>query len=71
MSAPSIYDLIYNYNYHYRLREEKGNVRKESILEYQLLKENMFWYENNSIDMERRNNDYQEIMDLLQKKYGE
>lgn len=46
-------------------------MRKESILEYQLLKENMFWYENNSIDMERRNNDYQEIMDLLQKKYGE
>lgn len=66
-----IYDLIYNYNYHYRLREEKGNVKKESILEYQSLKETMFLHENNSINMKRRNNEYQEVVDLLKKKCGE
>lgn len=31
----------------------------------------MFWHENNSIDTESRNNDYQEIIDLLQKKCSE
>ena len=46
-------------------------MKKESILEYQSLKETMFLHENNSINMKRRNNEYQEVVDLLKKKCGE
>lgn len=37
-----IYDNVYNYNYHYRLKEKKESVTKESIGEYIKLKNKFF-----------------------------
>lgn len=34
-----IYDNVYDYNYHYDLKEQVGSVTKEEIVQYKLLKE--------------------------------
>lgn len=68
MKIYKIYDWIYNYNYHYQLKEKDGPVCKESIFEYEELKRFMFYYENNHIDMKKRTDEYQKIMELLKEK---
>ena len=62
------------------LKNERGAVNIRYSSDWQnmisncafLLPDNiMFLHENNSINMKRRNNEYQEVVDLLKKKCGE
>ena len=37
-----VYDLVYDYDYHYKLKEEHGTVVKEDISQYEELKKTCF-----------------------------
>ena len=52
-----IYDLIYNYNYMYKLIEKKESVTKENIEQYKELKKIFFVDKNGWIDMNDNNDD--------------
>jgi hypothetical protein len=56
-----IYDLIYNYNYMYKLIEKKESVTKENIEQYKELKKIFFVDKNGWIDMNDNNDDYKRI----------
>ena len=62
-----IYDLIYNYNYMYKLIEKKEPVTKENIEQYKELKKIFFVDKNGWIDMNDNNDDYKRIKGNLER----
>lgn len=61
----AIYDLVYDYDYHYRLKEEHASVKKEDLPQYRELIKVMFdcsipW------DMKKYSKDYAELLKVLQ-----
>lgn len=62
-----IYDLIYNYNYMYKLIEKKESVTKENIEPYKELKKIFFVDKNGWIDMNDNNDDYKRIKGNLER----
>lgn len=62
-----IYDLIYNYNYMYKLIEKKESVTKENIEQYKELKKIFFVDKNGWIDMNDNNDDYKRIKENLER----
>ena len=62
-----IYDLIYNYNYMYKLIEKKEAVTKENIEQYKELKKIFFVDKNGWIDMNDNNDDYKRIKGNLER----
>ena len=62
-----IYDLIYNYNYMYKLIEKKEPVTKENIEQYKELKKIFFVDKNGWIDMNDNNYDYKRIKGNLER----
>lgn len=62
-----IYDLIYNYNYMYKLIEKKETVTKENIEQYKELKKIFFVDKNGWIDMNDNNDDYKRIKGNLER----
>ena len=62
-----IYDLIYNYNYMYKLIEKKESVTKENIEQYKELKKIFFVDKNGWIDMNDNNDDYKRIKGNLER----
>ena len=62
-----IYDLIYNYNYMYKLIEKKESVTKENIEQYKELKKIFFVDKNGGIDMNDNNDDYKRIKGNLER----
>ena len=62
-----IYDLIYNYNYMYKLIEKKESVTKENIEQYKELKKIFFVDKTGWIDMNDNNDDYKRIKGNLER----
>ena len=62
-----IYDLIYNYNYKYKLIEKKESVTKENIEQYKELIKIFFVDKNGWIDMNDNNDDYKRIKGNLER----
>lgn len=63
-----IYDMIYNYNYHYRLLEQKKECfRKEDVPFYEILQKNMFDISKEYIDLKNKSEKYEKIIESLEK----
>ena len=60
-----IYDLVYDYDYHYRLKEERGAVTKDDISQYKELKKVMFCSSDNGLDLEKYNLKYKKLLETL------
>lgn len=60
-----IYDLVYDYDYHYRLKEEQGAVKKDAILQYKELKKVMFYLSDDGMDFEKHNLKYKKLLETL------
>ena len=60
-----IYDLVYDYDYHYKLKEVHGTVTKNEISQYEELKRVMFYSSNNGFDLERYNPEYEKLLEIL------
>ena len=56
-----IYDLVYDYDYHYRLKEEQGAVAKDTISQYKELKRIMFCSSDDGLDLEK----YKHLLETL------
>ncbi len=57
-----IYDVVYNYNYYYKLKEQTGvSVNKETIPHYERLQEIIFDKSEGYINKEKYNSKYEEI----------
>lgn len=62
-----IYDLVYDYDYHYRLREERGIVVKEEISQYDDLKRIMFEFSKEGLNTDKYSSEYRKLLEVLQK----
>lgn len=63
-----IYDEVYNYNYHYRCKEQSGMaVRKEDICSYTKLKNKMFDTTKGYPDFKKYSEEYDMVIKRLQK----
>lgn len=63
-----IYDEVYNYNYHYRCKEQSGTaVRKEDICSYTKLKKKMFDTAKGYPDFKKYSEEYDMVIKKLQK----
>ena len=60
-----IYDLVYDYDYHYRLKEEQGAVVKDTISQYRELKRIMFYSSDDGLDLEKYNLKYKHLLETL------
>lgn len=60
-----VYDLVYDYDYHYKLKEEHGTVVKEDISQYEELKKNMFYSSKEGLNMDRYNSEYTRLLETL------
>lgn len=60
-----IYDLVYDYDYHYRLKEEQGAVAKDTISQYRELKRIMFYSSDDGLDLEKYNLKYKHLLETL------
>lgn len=60
-----IYDLVYDYDYHYRLKEEQGTVTKDAISQYKELKKIMFYSSGDGMDLEKYNSKYKQLLESL------
>lgn len=60
-----IYDLVYDYDYHYRLKEEQGAVKKDAISQYIELKKVMFYLSDDGMDFEKHNLKYKKLLETL------
>lgn len=60
-----IYDLVYDYDYHYRLKEERGAVAKDDISQYKELKKVMFYLSDYRLDLEKYNSKYKKLLETL------
>lgn len=60
-----IYDLVYDYDYHYRLKEEQGAVAKDTISQYRELKRIMFYSADDGLDLEKYNLKYKHLLETL------
>ncbi len=60
-----IYDLVYDYDYHYRLKEERGAVTKDDISQYKELKKVMFCSSDYRLDLEKYNSKYKKLLETL------
>ena len=60
-----IYDLVYDYDYHYRLKEERGAVAKDDISQYIELKRIMFYSSDYGLDLEKYNSKYKKLLETL------
>lgn len=60
-----IYDLVYDYDYHYRLKEEQGAVKKDAISQYIELKKVMFYLSDDRMDFEKYNSKYKKLLETL------
>lgn len=60
-----IYDLVYDYDYHYRLKEEQGAVKKDAISQYIELKKVMFYLSDDGMDFEKYNSNYKKLLETL------
>ena len=60
-----IYDLVYDYDYHYRLKEEQGAVEKDDISQYIELKKVMFCLSDDGMDFEKHNSKYKKLLETL------
>ena len=61
----NIYDLVYDYDYHYRLKEEQGVVAKDAISQYKELKKVMFCSSDDGLDLEKYNSKYKKLLEAL------
>ena len=62
----NIYDLVYDYNYHYKLREDnKQMVYIEEIDQYIRLKKEFFETRNGKVFSGNRNVEYERIIEVL------
>lgn len=67
-----VYDLVYDYDYHYRLKEKQGPVIKDDISQYRELKKVMFYSSDDRLDLKKYNSKYKRLLETLeknQKKY--
>lgn len=63
-----IYDVVYNYNYYYKLKEQTGiSFRKEDIPQYLKLKEILFEESEVSINEPKYSSQYEDIQKELKK----
>ena len=60
-----VYDLVYDYDYHYKLKEEHGAVVKEDISQYEELKKIMFYSSKEGLNMDRYNSEYTRLLETL------
>ena len=60
-----IYDLVYDYDYHYRLKEERGAVTKDDISQYKELKKVMFYSSDDGLNLEKYNSKYKKLLETL------
>lgn len=60
-----IYDLVYDYDYHYRVKEEQGAVAKDAISQYKELKKVMFYLSDDGLDLEKYNSKYEKLLETL------
>lgn len=65
-----IYDLVYNYNYMYKLEEKRGSVTKENVDQYNDLKKIFFVNKKGWIDMSDYNDNYKRIRGNLERHMG-
>lgn len=65
-----IYDLVYNYNYMYKLEEKMGSVTKENVDQYNDLKKIFFVNKKGWIDMSDYNDNYKRIRGNLERHMG-
>lgn len=61
-----VYDLAYNYNYFYNLKEREGAVIKESIPQYESLKAVMFDISKGYTDYDIYSEKYENLLKILQ-----
>ena len=61
-----IYDLVYDYDYHYKLKEEHGTVVKEDISQYEELKKIMFNSSKAGLNMNQYNSEYMRLLEILE-----
>lgn len=64
--------MVYDYDYHYRLKEEQGAVAKDTISQYRELKRIMFYSADDGLDLEKYNLKYKhqiiyfiELIDII------
>ena len=60
-----VYDLVYDYDYHDKLKQEHGTVVKEDISQYEELKKNMFYSSKEGLNMDRYNSEYTRLLETL------
>lgn len=62
-----IYDRVYDYNYYYKLKEEKGeSFRKEDIIHYQNLQKKFFDTSKGYTDFKKYSENYERISNVLE-----
>lgn len=63
-----IYDLVYDYNYYYGVKEKYGPVKKEDIVQFRNLKEIMFYSseKEQDPDLETYSAEYGKLMGKLE-----
>ena len=62
-----IYDLVYDYDYHYKLKEKQGTVIKDDISQYKELKRVMFYSSEDRVDLKEYNSKYKRLLETLKK----
>lgn len=60
-----IYDLVYDYDYHYKLKEKRGTVTKDDISQYKELKKVMFYSSEDGLDLKKYNSKYGQLLETL------
>lgn len=62
-----IYDRVYNYNYHYKLKEQSGeSVCKEDVIYYHDLQEKFFDISKGYVDFNKYSEKYEHISNMLE-----
>ena len=61
----SIYDEVYNYNYQYILKEQKGAVIKEEISSYKNLQDKIFDTSKGYPDFQKSSETYKKLIECL------
>lgn len=62
-----IYDMAYNYNYHYMLKEREGSVSKEDISTYKDLQKKMFNTSKDYPDFDKHSEAYGQLLNKLKR----
>lgn len=63
-----IYDEVYNYNYQYKLKEQKGDVKKDDIISYKKMQIMMFDTSKGYTGVKKNSKRYEKLINDLKRK---